>query len=510
MNVKVQALYDFQGEPKSSELTITAGEILTVTRQDVGEGWWEGTNQNGETGLFPAAYVENYEATEFWEDEWEDDWGDTAPTDPSPPETELPQPRALHNEPSVKGNDETTAQVFARRNFNRHSTFLKSIGENYLLSVANRPVPDTEKLKIIDGGENGYLWAPITEPYYCLVASPKKESKLKGLKSFIVYQITPSFNNIQVSRRYKHFDWLHERLEEKYSFVPIPPLPEKQISGRYEEQFIEHRKNQLQAFVDCVCRHPVLSRSPVWQHFITCTDDKMWKVGKRKAEKDEFVGACEFYAIDAPETSINQFTLEQETLSCSKFVHNMEGAVKHLIDTTIDQTKKHQGPYKREYQKIGQAFYTLSQAMSSDLPKAVGHEHLTTAIKAIGDSYSDIGRMFEEQPKLDWAPLGDMLHIYKGLLTSLPYILNLHKKALQTKKDCEKMTFDQKMNTSQLDVVTRHTDIVSYSLLAEINHFYMDQADEVSKSLKNYLTQQVTFYKKITEKLESALSMLDA
>jgi sorting nexin-9/18/33 len=39
-------------------------------------------------------------------------------------------------------------------------------------------------------------------------------------------------NNIQVSRRYKHFDWLHERLVEKYTFVPIPALPDKQIQGK--------------------------------------------------------------------------------------------------------------------------------------------------------------------------------------------------------------------------------------------------------------------------------------
>ena len=54
----MQAVYDFNGEPGSSELSIVAGEVLTVTRQDVGEGWWEGTNQQGQTGLFPAAYVE--------------------------------------------------------------------------------------------------------------------------------------------------------------------------------------------------------------------------------------------------------------------------------------------------------------------------------------------------------------------------------------------------------------------------------------------------------------------
>lgn len=42
MTSYVRAMYDFSGEPGSSELSIIAGDILTVTRSDVGEGWWEG------------------------------------------------------------------------------------------------------------------------------------------------------------------------------------------------------------------------------------------------------------------------------------------------------------------------------------------------------------------------------------------------------------------------------------------------------------------------------------
>lgn len=55
---KVKVLYDFSGEPNSAELTVTAGEVLIVTNTNVGEGWWEGTNPQGQRGLFPAAYVE--------------------------------------------------------------------------------------------------------------------------------------------------------------------------------------------------------------------------------------------------------------------------------------------------------------------------------------------------------------------------------------------------------------------------------------------------------------------
>ncbi len=67
--------------------------------------------------------------------------------------------------------------------------------------------------------------------------------------------------------------------------------------------------HQLQNFVDRVCRHPVLSHCEVWQHFLTCTDEKRWKSGKRKAEKDPFVGGAFFMAIRTPEKSVDKAEL---------------------------------------------------------------------------------------------------------------------------------------------------------------------------------------------------------
>lgn len=109
------------------------------------------------------------------------------------------------------------------------------------------------------------------------------------LNNLYILQLTPSDTSIPVSRRYKHFDWLHERLQEKFTTIPIPSLPDKQISGRYQEDFIEGRRIQLQSWVNRICRHPVLSQSIVFKHFITCKDEKQWKNGKRRAEKDELV-----------------------------------------------------------------------------------------------------------------------------------------------------------------------------------------------------------------------------
>ena len=45
-----------------------------------------------------------------------------------------------------------------------------------------------------------------------------------------------------MSRRYKQFDWLYERLQGKFgTVIAIPPLPDKQVTGRFEEDLIEHR-----------------------------------------------------------------------------------------------------------------------------------------------------------------------------------------------------------------------------------------------------------------------------
>jgi len=562
----VQALYDFAGEPGTAELSITAGEVLNVTRQNVGEGWWEGVNQAGQTGLFPAAYVEevkgsqppalpppplpeaftdpaqqwsaerdtwgsqgdqhqqqqqqqlnsqqqSYEAGDYWDDEWDDDsegggtqsaaWSNNAANSSG----QVPKSGSAGDVSSI-GKPDGKGTV-GRKNFNRFTTFVKSGGEGYILSTGTKvSVREEDKVYIYET-EKGIFWNTVNDPYKCMVASPKKESKLKGLKSFIAYQLTPTFNNIQVSRRYKHFDWLHERLEEKFSLIPIPPLPDKQISGRYEEQFIEHRRTQLQEFVNSVCRHPVLSQCEAWQHFITCTDEKRWKAGKRKAEKDELVGANYFLTLQVPERPLNITDIEQESDKLSKFVHGMDGAVKILMATGTDQVKKHQGPYKREYQRIGHAFSALGLAFREDDSADSARKSLTEAIRITGDTYCEIGKLFEYQPKLDWEPLGDVLHLYKGIISSYPDILTVHKGALQKRRECERLTAEGKMESSLLPEVLHRTDVISYALLAEINHFHSERTIDFKLAMQNYLREQIVFYQKVVDKLQDALQKYD-
>ena len=46
--------------------------------------------------------------------------------------------------------------------------------------------------QIQESGDGRYSWLNTHPSYSCVVASPKKEAKFKGLKSYIAYQLTPS------------------------------------------------------------------------------------------------------------------------------------------------------------------------------------------------------------------------------------------------------------------------------------------------------------------------------
>lgn len=56
--MKAVVMYDFEGNQDNGELRLVAGEEVTITQTTIGDGWWEGTDKRGKTGIFPATYVQ--------------------------------------------------------------------------------------------------------------------------------------------------------------------------------------------------------------------------------------------------------------------------------------------------------------------------------------------------------------------------------------------------------------------------------------------------------------------
>ncbi|XP_038578172.1 sorting nexin-9-like [Micropterus salmoides] len=522
MALQAQVLYDFTAEPGNNELSVRQGEAVTVLDQTVGGGWIQAQNSSGQTGLVPEGYLQLYNCgggeggggscsgaeAEGWDSrgylqtpqaaveddngEWDDDWDDQSVGGyhgDDPGDEGGASGRSTHG-PSVK------------LSLNKFPFSKGPSPEVFLL--ANPPANSRDRLPVYVG-DVGPVWLYPSAPLDCVIAHPKKESKLYGLKSFIEYQITPNTTNRPVNHRYKHFDWLYERLLEKFgSALPIPSLPDKQVTGRFEEDFIKMRMEQLQAWMTRMCRHPIVSQSDVFQLFLSYRDEKDWKAGKRKAEKDETVGPMIFSLIEPEAPELDAAEVEHKCEHYSRFTKSMEDGVRELLNVGHTHWKRCTGPLPKEYERIGRAFRNLSAVFISS--KYPGEATLTDALSAAGKTYEEIAEIVSQQPQKDLHFLLETNCEYKSLLGCFPEIIAVHKAAVEKVKEADRMISAGKINNNDRKCMNRRISCMSYSLQAEMNHFHSNRIYDYNRVMQLYLEQQVTFYQQIADKLRGALS----
>ncbi|XP_078226488.1 sorting nexin-9 isoform X2 [Callithrix jacchus] len=400
-----------------------------------------------------------------------------------------------------RGNSRASASSM-KIPLNKFPGFAKPGTEQYLL--AKQLAKPKEKIPIIVG-DYGPMWVYPTSTFDCVVADPRKGSKMYGLKSYIEYQLTPTNTNRSVNHRYKHFDWLYERLLVKFgSAIPIPSLPDKQVTGRFEEEFIKMRMERLQAWMTRMCRHPVISESEVFQQFLNFRDEKEWKTGKRKAERDELAGVMVFSTMEPEAPDLDLVEIEQKCEAVGKFTKAMDDGVKELLTVGQEHWKRCTGPLPKEYQKIGKALQSLATVFSSSGYQ--GETDLNDAITEAGKTYEEIASLVAEQPKKDLHFLMECNHEYKGFLGCFPDIIGTHKGAIEKVKESDKLVATSKITPQDKQNMVKRVSTMSYALQAEMNHFHSNRIYDYNSVIRLYLEQQVQFYETIAEKLRQALS----
>ena len=85
------------------------------------------------------------------------------------------------------------------------------------------------------------------------------------------YQTTsPLFQKsaFSVLRRYSDFLWLYETLSINNPGVVVPPVPEKNPFGRFDDQFVQQRRLALEKCIQKTANHPVLGKDPDMKMFL--------------------------------------------------------------------------------------------------------------------------------------------------------------------------------------------------------------------------------------------------
>jgi sorting nexin-1/2 len=74
--------------------------------------------------------------------------------------------------------------------------------------------------------------------------------------------------DFSVLRRFSDFLWLFEQLSANNPGVIVPPVPDKQPFGRFQDQFIETRRTALQRCLAKMTAHPILQLDPDLRLFL--------------------------------------------------------------------------------------------------------------------------------------------------------------------------------------------------------------------------------------------------
>ena len=184
-------------------------------------------------------------------------------------------------------------------NDNKLESFITN--HHHLVSEANGEMyEDVLKCKKIEVSEISFQKLNIS-----IVKPEKKEGGLFS-KSYITYLVITEPFNYEVRRRYSDFEWLRSTLANQFPTFWIPPIPFKNYSDRFDNEFIDKRMRYLEKFLYSIAENPTLGSTIYFHDFLYLSPDdfneKKKKYGKLKAP----VNLTDLQSIDGSVRNIHK------------------------------------------------------------------------------------------------------------------------------------------------------------------------------------------------------------
>jgi len=246
--------------------------------------------------------------------------------------------------------------------------------------------------------ETVHLIPGIAGPKFeVIVTNPAKQGD--GMSAFITYTIITKTNFPQYSqsdmsefsvvRRYKDFLWLYEELQANFKGIIIPPIPEKNALGRFQTEFVEQRRGELEKFLNRVAKHATLQASASLQTFLEAPDEvfvaaRVKPTDWGKIVKDVGRSISNF----ATDTAIEQ---SQENIWFEKkkgYIYGMETQYGNFAKTCSNLSQK----------RLELATSYIDVMTSAQLLSEVGLDvNLASALTKVGKTAERINAVMQEQ-----------------------------------------------------------------------------------------------------------------
>jgi len=337
-----------------------------------------------------------------------------------------------------------------------------------------------------------------------------------------------------VLRRYSDFVWLYDRLHLERAGAVVPPMPEKQPVGRFSPSFVEDRRVNLERFLRRVAVHPELADSACLDTFLRA-DDMTFQAAK--AAKGEVAApgnqmnphqSAMMYSNPPKKSSFNRWFAEAKTSiagdlvkspdddlfeEINRYVHGLDSQMKNVSHQASALVRKGKEIANGLFE-FGLAFNLLGQSESDALGDALGK---------MGDTADRLSVLSAEHAEREMAQFEEPLQDYLKMIHAVKLALQRrHEKRLtystcladveakqsalakmraQIGADAKAYAAEMTLRRAQEAAEAGRDDFatVSQRVLREVDRFKREKADDMRRTVLDYINLQVDYNKRMED-----------
>ncbi|KAJ3479079.1 hypothetical protein NLI96_g9314 [Meripilus lineatus] len=429
------------------------------------------------------------------------------------------QPQPLPIVPQTTGEwfPSFRRSLLGGKRLNRFSTFVTSGAEEWVLKGSTedpQPIPRHERdfsTASIGGSQPitsgmgeadrhfvdvGPTWKTKVPPFRVLVHSPSKRTSLLS-GAYTVYTVTSLFDNrnttmlspasspgsnssiplppdtsddltppsspvrITVHRRFSHFVVLHTALTRRLPGIALPPLPEKQYAGRFNDDFVEARRGDLERYLSRVVRHPLARYAEVLTFFLGCESDTEWKKQYPSFLSMPPAGPAFYAHVYHPAFNLDTDDAEDSVDRLTKAMQKTTEVLQSVADIYDDHARR-------------------TQLVTHENLKGLAHP---SAIYAVNRFRTII-----------WTSTEDV--ISKG-------VVDTHRSTLSRFNEATGRGVENEEMAARCETVLNTT-------MAEIETYHSQKIEDFQTLTKDHLDSEIEFHEQILGRLKSARRTFDA
>ena len=332
-----------------------------------------------------------------------------------------------------------------------------------------------------------------------------------------------------VLRRYSDFLWLYERLHVERAGAIVPHLPEKQPVGRFSPAFVEDRRVNLERFLRRVAVHPELADAPCLDTFLRA-DDVTFQAAKN-AKTGVVMAASQANMLQPSppkKDGIKRWFAEAKTSmtgdlvkspdddlfdEIQRYVNGLDNQMRNVSHQATGLVRKGKEIANGLFE-FGLAFNLLGQSEA---------DALGDALSKMGETADQLSVLSVEHAEKEMAQFEEPLQDYIKTIHAVKLALqrrhekrlsystclseveakNMQLAKLRTQIGSEAKAYATEMSLRRAqeaaEVAREDFATVSQRVLREVDRFKREKAEDMRRTVLDYINLQVEYNKRMEE-----------